>query len=64
VGVLTARLQNLADDPELADAMSLKARAKIEQIGGWADYAGALMRHFAAARAARFVTGTPEERGP
>jgi alpha-maltose-1-phosphate synthase len=61
---LTARLQCLADDPKLAGAMSLKARARIEEIGGWADYAGALMRHFAAARADRSGTGTPKERRP
>jgi glycosyltransferase involved in cell wall biosynthesis len=58
VGALTTRLQRLADDPKLADAMSQKARGKIESIGGWADYAGTLMRHFAAARANRIGAGT------
>lgn len=64
VEALTARLQCLADDPKLAGAMSLKARAKIEEIGGWADYAGALKRHFAAARANRSGIGIPKETGP
>jgi starch synthase len=64
VEALTARLQCLADDPELAGAMGLKARAKMEEIGGWADYAGALLTHFAAARANRSGTGTPREARP
>ncbi|HLZ97481.1 MAG TPA: glycosyltransferase family 4 protein, partial [Steroidobacteraceae bacterium] len=64
VDALTSRLQCLADDPELVGAMSIKARAKIQAVGGWADYAGGLMRHFAEARAARSVAGTPKEKRP
>lgn len=63
VEALTARLQCLADDPKLASEMSLKARAKIEEIGGWADYAGALVRHFTAARADRCGTSIARETG-
>jgi len=51
VDALTERMQRLADDPRLVDTMSRNARAKIEQIGGWSDYAGALLGHYAKARA-------------
>ena len=51
VDALTERMQRLADDPRLVDTMSRNARAKIEQIGGWSDYAGALLGHYARARA-------------
>ena len=52
VDALASRLQLLADDPPLLQRMSSRARAKIETIGGWSDYADALLRHFARARAA------------
>jgi glycosyltransferase involved in cell wall biosynthesis len=60
VEALTARMQCLADDPTLAGAMSVQARAKMEGIGGWADYADALTRHFAETRANRGI-GKPVE---
>jgi hypothetical protein len=41
--------------------MSIKARAKIESIGGWADYAGAVLDHFARARAAQIHGGSDGE---
>jgi glycosyltransferase involved in cell wall biosynthesis len=53
VDALTGRMQRLADDPSLVDTMSRNARAKIEQIGGWSDYAGALLRHFVTYRGSR-----------
>jgi alpha-maltose-1-phosphate synthase len=53
VDALTGRMQRLADDPSLVDTMSRKARAKIEQIGGWSDYAGTLLRHFVTYRGSR-----------
>jgi glycosyltransferase involved in cell wall biosynthesis len=53
VDALTERMQRLADDPSLVDTMSRNARAKIEQIGGWSDYAGTLLRHFVTYRGSR-----------
>jgi glycosyltransferase involved in cell wall biosynthesis len=53
VDALADRMQRLADDPPLAERMSVEARAKIEAVGGWADYAHSILRHFADARAAR-----------
>jgi glycosyltransferase involved in cell wall biosynthesis len=55
VDALADRMQSLADDPRLVDTMSLNARAKIEQIGGWSEYADSLLDHFAKARADRIV---------
>ncbi|MDB6083581.1 MAG: uncharacterized protein JWN43_1462 [Gammaproteobacteria bacterium] len=52
VGALSDRMQRLADEPSLVDAMSQRARAKMERIGGWSDYAGTLLDHFAKARSA------------
>jgi glycosyltransferase involved in cell wall biosynthesis len=56
VGALAERMQRLADDPSLAERMSLEARAKIEGVGGWADYARSRLGHFTNARAARGAT--------
>jgi glycosyltransferase involved in cell wall biosynthesis len=53
VDALADRMQRLADDPHLAEAMSGKARAKIEDVGGWSDYADALLGHFEKARDGR-----------
>jgi starch synthase len=53
VDALADRMQRLADDPDLVEAMSGKAKAKIEDIGGWSDYADALLGHFEKARAGR-----------
>lgn len=38
---LTARLQQLADDPALRQAMSAKARARVQHAGGWREYGDA-----------------------
>jgi glycosyltransferase involved in cell wall biosynthesis len=46
VAALAGHMQRLADDPDLAARMSIKARAKIESIGGWSDYAATLLGHF------------------
>jgi len=46
VAALVSRMQRLADDPDLTERMSIKARAKIESIGGWSDYAATLLGHF------------------
>jgi starch synthase len=57
VDALADRLQRMADDPPLLDRMSVKARAKIESIGGWSDYASALLGHFAKVREAAIRRG-------
>jgi glycosyltransferase involved in cell wall biosynthesis len=63
VDALAERMQRLADDPPLAGRMSAAARAKIEQVGGWADYAHSLLGHFADARAARTARATSAAAG-
>jgi glycosyltransferase involved in cell wall biosynthesis len=35
---ITARLQQLADSPALRQQMSSAALAKVQSLGGWADY--------------------------
>jgi glycosyltransferase involved in cell wall biosynthesis len=52
VEALTMRMQRLADEPALALEMGRKARARIEHIGGWSDYADAVLESFADARSA------------
>jgi glycosyltransferase involved in cell wall biosynthesis len=64
VDALAERMQRLADDPPLAARMSLEARAKIEGVGGWADYARALLGHFAEARGARAARDTSAAADP
>jgi starch synthase len=36
--IMAARLQELADQPEARERMSLAALARVKSIGGWADY--------------------------
>jgi glycosyltransferase involved in cell wall biosynthesis len=38
VDTLTARLQELADDPERRSAMGLRALERVKYMGGWRDY--------------------------
>jgi alpha-maltose-1-phosphate synthase len=38
---LTSRMQALADDPALRDAMGRRALAKVQSIGGWSAYGNA-----------------------
>ena len=50
VAALAERMQRLADEPALALEMGRTARARIDHIGGWSDYADAILGAFAAAR--------------
>ena len=52
VEALATRMQRMADNPDLIQAMSVKARARIERIGGWSDYTDKLLGHFERLRSA------------
>ncbi|WP_395698684.1 glycosyltransferase family 4 protein [Methylocella sp.] len=44
VDALAERLQRLADDPNLRDAMGAKALARVKSFGGWRDYGDEAMK--------------------
>jgi glycosyltransferase involved in cell wall biosynthesis len=58
VEALAARMQRMADEPDLVSTMSAKSRARIERVGGWSDYTDTLLGHFARIRAARSAAAT------
>jgi starch synthase len=58
VEALAARMQRMADEPDLVSIMSAKSRARIERIGGWSEYTDRLLGHFARISAARSAGST------